>query len=62
MLLGGVIAVVLGGLVGWWLGASRATGNVNRQWMRALEQAETDGIINDRQRSDVIRIQGSFRT
>jgi membrane protein YqaA with SNARE-associated domain len=60
-LFGGIIAVVLGGAVGWWLGASRAQQNVNAQWMRALEEAETDGIIDEHQSSDIIRIQGDRR-
>jgi hypothetical protein len=62
MLFGGfLLAVVVGGLAGWWFGSRRATAAVNSQWMRALEQAETDGIISDKQRSDLIRIQGAHR-
>jgi membrane protein YqaA with SNARE-associated domain len=58
---GSIIAVILGGLVGWWLGGTRATSAVNQQWMRALEEAKTDGIIDEQQSSDLIRIQDSHR-
>ncbi|MFW5688184.1 MAG: hypothetical protein ACOC1U_01325 [Spirochaetota bacterium] len=61
MIWGSIIALVLGGLVGWWFGSSKATDAVNRQWMRALEQAKSDGIVDEQQRSDIIRIQGSER-
>jgi len=61
MLFGGILAVVLGGAVGWWIGASRATSAVNSQWMSALEQAKTDGILDETQSSDIIRIQDSIR-
>ena len=61
MLWGGILAVLLGGVAGWWFGGSKATSAVNQQWMRALEEAKTDGIINEQQRSDIIRIQDSQR-
>jgi hypothetical protein len=62
MLFGGILAILLGGVAGWWFGASRATSAVNRQWMGSLEQAKTDGIIDEQQRSDIIRIQDSIRS
>ncbi|MFW5743680.1 MAG: hypothetical protein ACOCY8_05640 [Spirochaetota bacterium] len=61
MLFGGIIVLIVAGLVGWWFGSYRATMAVNRQWMRSLEQAETDGIIDEHQRSDIIRIQNAER-
>ena len=61
MLLGSIIALIVGGIAGFWFGGSRATSAVNQQWMRALEQATTDGLINEQQRSDIIRIQDSER-
>ena len=62
MLWGGILIVLLGGVAGWWFGASRATSQVNQQWMRALEEAKTDGIIDEQQRSDIIRIQASQKS
>lgn len=61
MLLGTIIALLAGGLIGFWIGARRATSAVNSEWMRALEQAKLDGIVDEQQRSDIIRIQDSER-
>jgi len=58
---GSIVTLVVGGAVGWWWGHTRARNTVNRQWMRALEEARTDGIIREKQRSEIIRIQGSLR-
>lgn len=61
MLFGGFVVIIFAGLAGWWFGSYRATAAVNRQWMRSLEQAETDGIIDEHQRSDIIRMQSAER-
>lgn len=58
---GSIVTLIVGGLVGWWWGQSRTRNTVNRQWMTALEEAETDHIVDGDQRSQIIRIQGSLR-
>ena len=58
---GGLLAVIAGGIVGWVLGANRSRAEVNRQWMSALEAAKVDGIIDEKQSSDIIRIQNADR-
>ena len=58
---GSVLAVIAGGIAGWMLGANRSRAEVNRQWMSALETAKVDGIIDEQQSSDIIRIQGAER-
>jgi hypothetical protein len=60
-LFGGILAVIVGGLVGFWFGSSRARQSTNSEWMRALEEAKTNGIIDEQQSSDIIRMQGSSR-
>lgn len=60
MFFGWILAVLAGGVAGWWFGTSRARAETTRQWMQALEQAKTDNIIDEDQRSQVIRIQGSL--
>lgn len=61
MFFGSVIAILAGGLIGWWLGKTQGTNAANRQWMDALESAKVDGIIDEDQRSMIIRSQGSMR-
>jgi membrane protein YqaA with SNARE-associated domain len=61
MIWGNIVALIVGGLVGWWLGRSQARNAVNRRWMESLESAEVDGIIDQGQRSTLIRIQGAHR-
>lgn len=61
MLWGGLLALVAGGLIGWWLGRSQASNTVNRQWMSALESAVVDEIIDEEQRSTLIRMQDAKR-
>lgn len=58
---GTIIAVLAGGALGFWIGSSRTRAAVNRSWMRSLEEARTDGLISDRQQSDLIRIQDAHR-
>jgi hypothetical protein len=59
MIWGSIIALLAGGVIGWWLGRSQAKNTVNRQWMEALEAAKLDGIIDQDQRSTLIRMQGA---
>ena len=61
MLFGGILILVAAGIAGWWFGSTRATAAVNRRWMRALERAKSDGIIDEQQRSDIIRMQDAER-
>jgi hypothetical protein len=60
MFFGWIIAILAGGVAGWWFGTSRAKAETNRQWMRALEQAKTDNLIDEETRSELIRIQGAL--
>lgn len=60
MFFGWILAVAAGGIAGWWFGSTRARAETTRQWMRALEQAQTDNLIDDDTRSELIRIQGSI--
>ena len=61
MIWGSILAVIAGGLFGWWWGSSRTAAKVNRQWMTALEKAKTDNIIDEDQSSQLIRIQDAQR-
>jgi hypothetical protein len=58
---GNILALLVGGIAGWWWGRSQTKSAVDRQWMTALESAETDRIIDEDQRSQIIRIQGALR-
>jgi hypothetical protein len=58
---GNLVVLLVGGIAGWWWGRSQAKSAVTRQWMIALENAETDHIIDEEQRSQIIRIQGTLR-
>jgi hypothetical protein len=61
MFWGSILALIAGGLIGWWWGRTHSRNAVNRQWMSALESAKVDGIIDEDQRSTIIRMQGSQR-
>jgi uncharacterized protein YcfJ len=61
MLWGSLIALVVGGLAGWWFGRGQMRNIANREWMTALDSAVTDNIIDDQQKRDIIRIENSKR-
>jgi membrane protein DedA with SNARE-associated domain len=58
MFLASILTLIVGGLIGWWIGQRQARNTVTRQWMTALESAVVDNIIDQEQRSTIIRIQG----
>lgn len=60
MFFGWILAVLAGGVAGWWFGSSRARSKTNRRWMSALEHARTDNLIDEKTRSELIRIQGAL--
>lgn len=54
-----LVAGVIGGMIGYFWGVTRGRDQRNREWMRAMERARINGIIDVDQESHIIRIQGS---
>jgi hypothetical protein len=54
---GSIITLIAGGIAGYWFGWSQAKARNNRLWMISLDSAVTDNIIDEQQRTDIIRIQ-----